>query len=433
MLSVNTEVHLRLKVAAQGVELNDLASHGRRLGSSMACEVMARLLWAVQEDELTRVQEGRQDVACPGCGVVHRGPASLLRRGRRMRIVQTSSGRVRFPLRQVSCGLCRKTFCPFGPALGLRPRQRVAEELVEQLADGVLNQSYAKTCALGHQWLGGTVGSRTLWRAVQSRGSQIAFTRRGPLQVFVVDGTRVRCGRRYRGEAVVLGLQIEGREGRQGRRLVRKRLIGFGSGSWEDALAAGRDAPLVVTDAASGVREKVSAVCPQGRHQLCEWHLTWSLQHFLTMHGVRPSIRRALARELGSILLRRSAQGRAAYRRFRQKLRHYRNVTSLLDQAIPYIMYRKRSAERTTSVAEREMREINRRTDIGVRWSIPGVRNLLSLRLAQRHNPVCKYTQVPAPDGQATPRTYLGSFDRPSGPRGTSRLGLSKAPSSRSR
>lgn len=33
------------------------------------------------------------------------------------------------------------------------------------------------------------------------------------------------------------------------------------------------------------------------------------------------------------------------------------------------------------------MREINRRTDIGVRWSIPGVRNLRRLTLAKRHNP----------------------------------------------
>jgi transposase InsO family protein len=50
-----------------------------------------------------------------------------------------------------------------------------------------------------------------------------------------------------------------------------------------------------------------------------------------------------------------------------------------------------------------------------------------------RHERMCKYTQVPAPDEQARSRTYRGSFERPSGPRGTSRLGLSRAPSSRSR
>jgi YD repeat-containing protein len=49
------------------------------------------------------------------------------------------------------------------------------------------------------------------------------------------------------------------------------------------------------------------------------------------------------------------------------------------------------------------------------------------------YDDVCKYTQVPAPDGQAKSRTYRGSVGRPSWPRGTSRVGLSRAPSSRSR
>jgi hypothetical protein len=34
----------------------------------------------------------------------------------------------------------------------------------------------------------------------------------------------------------------------------------------------------------------------------------------------------------------------------------------------------------TTSPVEREMREINRRADIGVRWSIPGIENLLLVK-----------------------------------------------------
>lgn len=389
MLSVNTEVHLRLKVAARGVELNDLAAHGRRWGCAMACEGMARVLWGLQEGELTRVRTGTRDLACPGCGVVHRGPGSLLRRGHRMRTLQTSSGPVRFALRQVSCGACRKTFCPFGPALGLRPRQRVAEELLEQLAGGVMNLSYGKTCALGRQWLGGTVGPRTLWRDVQDRGGRVAFTARPPIRIFLVDGTRVRAGGRPHGEAAVLGWQLEGREGPARRVQVRKRLIGFGVGldAWPAVLATGSQAPLVVTDAASGVRELVSAACPTARHQLCEWHLTHSLKHFLTLHGVRPAPRRALARELAAILRRGSARARAAYWAFWRKLRGYRSVARLLEQAAPYIMYPDRSPERTNSIAEREMREINRRTDVGVRWSVAGVRNLLTLKLARRHNP----------------------------------------------
>lgn len=40
-----------------------------------------------------------------------------------------------------------------------------------------------------------------------------------------------------------------------------------------------------------------------------------------------------------------------------------------------------------TSLVEREMREINRRTDIGCRWSRNGVENLLKIKLVQKYAP----------------------------------------------
>ncbi|MFO7942872.1 MAG: hypothetical protein R6U51_00975 [Anaerolineales bacterium] len=39
-----------------------------------------------------------------------------------------------------------------------------------------------------------------------------------------------------------------------------------------------------------------------------------------------------------------------------------------------------------TSPLEREMREVNRRTDNGSCWSISGVRNMVGLDLARRYN-----------------------------------------------
>ncbi len=40
----------------------------------------------------------------------------------------------------------------------------------------------------------------------------------------------------------------------------------------------------------------------------------------------------------------------------------------------------------TTAPIEREMREINRRVDIGVRWSKQGVENLLKVKMHKRLN-----------------------------------------------
>ena len=50
------------------------------------------------------------------------------------------------------------------------------------------------------------------------------------------------------------------------------------------------------------------------------------------------------------------------------------------------MLFEKPSSERTSSVMEREMREINRRSDVGVRWSERGIDNLLRLRAARRIN-----------------------------------------------
>jgi hypothetical protein len=42
--------------------------------------------------------------------------------------------------------------------------------------------------------------------------------------------------------------------------------------------------------------------------------------------------------------------------------------------------------ELATGVLERVMREMNRRTDIGVRWSVPGVRGMLMVKLARKYH-----------------------------------------------
>jgi len=54
------------------------------------------------------------------------------------------------------------------------------------------------------------------------------------------------------------------------------------------------------------------------------------------------------------------------------------------------------SAERTTSVMEREMREATRRTDVGARWSLSGITTLSKLRLAKRHGQD-DHERVPTP------------------------------------
>jgi hypothetical protein len=390
MRSVETELHLRVNVATQGASLNDLAGWAFTARNGLICELVARLVWRIQEGHLTGVLAGEEELVCYGCGMIHSGPGSVLRRGSRARKVKTSSGTLRFRLRQVTCRECRKTWSPYPELLGLAPRQRVIEELERRLVDWVTELSYQKTSRLAGEWLGARLSARQLHRLVQRRGAEVSFTRAGPVETVVADGTKVLAGRPRRGEDIVLALQVEARQTRHGRPAVRKRLlgVGIGSGSWLQALAPVRDATLVVTDGESGVAQAVAQQCPGARHQRCEWHLPYSLRQMLGREGLKVAGQRRVAGELAEILRDPSPpEARSRYEALSEGLRPYRRSHRLLRRAAAHVLYDPPSAERTTGVVERQMREVNRRVDNGARWSVPGVAHLLRLRLAKRCNP----------------------------------------------
>jgi len=77
----------------------------------------------------------------------------------------------------------------------------------------------------------------------------------------------------------------------------------------------------------------------------------------------------------------------AAFQTLRNALRSHGHAAAMLRNVASYVLSPHRPSERTTSVIEREMREINRRTDVGRRWSIPGIDHLLRLRHSKRLNP----------------------------------------------
>lgn len=389
MLPAETKLHLEMTVRTGGAEVNDLAVWAFGARDELIQQVLAEVLWSMQEECLGRVWRGETELACPGCGVVHSGPAGLLRRGSRWRKVRGSVGVIRFRLRQLTCADCRKTWSPFPELMGLRPRQRVTEELVRRLVDWVTELSYAKTCRIGGEWLGSSLSPRTLHKAVQDRGAAVAFTEAEPLEVLVADGTCVPAGAKGRGEDFRVAFQIEGRTRKGNRRACRKRVVGLGIGwrSFETALATRQQPDLVVTDGESGLRQLVQKNFPNARHQLCTWHLGYSLDMTLRYDGIPFRQRAPQVKELTSILWADGRGDPQRYRAFMNKLKRYPRTWTLLNNALPYVLFERRSSERTSSIAEREMREINRRSNVGARWSVVGIFNLLRLRMAKRHNP----------------------------------------------
>lgn len=389
MLRADTEVRVAIKVGGEGLEINDLASWAFDARKEWTDQVLAQVLWQMQEAHVQAVLAGEKELACPGCGVMHSGPASVLRRGSRPRQVRTSSGRIRFRLRQLTCSACRKTWSPFPELLGLSPGQRILEELTHRLIDWVTELSYAKTCRLGREWMGDAPSPRTLHREVQRYGERLNFTEAGSLGTVVADGTKVPAGSRPRGEDLSVAFQLRGRSREHNRTVVDKRVVGFsvGWGHWQETLATEGDPDVLLTDGETGLRELAQLYFPRTRHQLCEWHVPYSLGRMLGKDGMEIEARRKITRKLSGILARGGRLARAAFRRLTDRLASYSSAHALLSNAEPYILYDPPSAERTTSIMEREMREVNRRTDVGARWSVNGITNLVRLRLAKRHNP----------------------------------------------
>lgn len=389
MLSLETSIQLHLKVGISGAQINDIAVALPELGRGLARQAAVEVVQRAQEEHLERVLSGEAEIACTRCGVVHTSGQSLVRRGGRARKLRTSSGEICFRLRQVTCRDCGRTWSPYAELLGLAPRQRLAEELERKLVEAVTNLSYAKTTRLGQAWLGTEVSARTLHRCVQSRGRQVKFTPAAGCKVVLADGTKVPAGRPRYGTDVRIAFQLLGRRRENGRSVIHKRIAGWSIGpvGWSEALPPGIASEAIVTDRESGIPEVIEAQHPGVRHQLCEWHLGHTMRHLMALDHVPVQERKVLVGRLSKIVWSGGAAAPKRFRRFWEGLTQSRRAQAMLRESASRILYAQPTAERTTSGAEREMREINRRTDVGVQWSVPGVNHMLKLRHAMRLNP----------------------------------------------
>ena len=384
---LETSIQQLVKVVLSNMQINDLVTALPELGRTLALDAGVNLLDCLQDQLWLRIRRGEAELVCTRCGVVHRGESGLVRRGSRARKLKTSTGVLQFRLHQVTC-CCKRTWSPFADWLGLKPRQRFSEELARKLTQWVTEFPYAKTCAVGGEWLGATLSPKSLHAEVQRRGAAVCFTPAPECAVVEADGTKVPAGPNPRGVDVWLSLQILGRTKEHGRNKVIKRIAGWGMGprAWEQALPAGIAGELIVTDREKGVPEWIRDTHPEALHGLCEWHLPHTLDHFLLLDGVKVRQREPYVEKLSGILSGPLERRREAYTEFTQTVT-YPKARRLLEGAAASVLYDQPRAERTTSIAEREMREINRRTDVGVRWSESGVDHMLRLRHSKRINP----------------------------------------------
>ncbi|MFB6240294.1 MAG: hypothetical protein ABEJ46_01790, partial [Gemmatimonadota bacterium] len=356
-----TELHLAVEVMSEQLTINGLL----RRFEALERELFAELLDAAQQQHLRAVRQGEApEIECPRCGSEY-----WVKRGSRHRQLTTSQGELTFPLRQVTCSHCDRTWSPFVERLGLEPRQRASEELREKLVGLVTEVSYRKASRFGEEQFGATLSAMEIWRTVQRRAREISFTANGdgPARL-EVDGTQAPAGPDAHGEAVNLAFQVGDRKRENGRWRRSKRLVGLGMSDWSRALPEVLSPDLVVNDGGGDVCRAVAATYTEARFQRCEWHLVYGLDKALWNDGVEYKIRGRLQRELHERVFG-GGEGRDRRADIRawaaDRLGTYERARSLVTSAVGEVCYEPPSSLRTTSHAEREMRELNRRTDVG--------------------------------------------------------------------
>ena len=391
MLSpVNRVVHLELKIELAEASINALLEWYWEHRAEVLEQLMGELLGEAQKAWLAAVRQGGAEMVCTACGLVQ-GRQGWTIRGQRLRRLKTLVGEVSLPLVQVTCGACGRTRAPGAEALGLAAGGRMAPQLEQRALERVYETSYRRSAQALQACAGVKISASTLHRLVQRRGAALQLRADPAAAVVLADGTKVRAGERVELEELRMALQLLGREEVGGRPRARLRLLGLevGPGSWPRVMQPAPSTTVVVTDAEPALRAQVRDRYPGVRHQQCEWHVGHSLTWSLRADGVKLAERTRRRTELGRILWGEAPieERRRRYSAFTEALAQSPTSHRQLRQARSYLLFDPVSAERTTSLIERQMREVDRRAWNGSRWSSRGLTHLLRLSFARTHNP----------------------------------------------
>jgi hypothetical protein len=348
--------------------------------------------------------------ACPGCASMR----GFRRRGAQVRKRKLTCvvGTVALTSKMVTCRSCDRRFSPLGQLLGLAPRQRRSTGLSTATAALAVEVAYAKAARLMAEVGGVSVSPRTIRRdliaAAPDRIGPAAGVAEVP--VLLLDGTGERAGPNKGGVGLHMAIAIVSRKTVSGRRTCGVELLAATLGEPWPVLFESIDhvtPGLIVVDGEEELSTLADTHFGGVPRQRCLWHLTRALVKLMryTDRASTADIDTAAA-DLEAILSNAWAtrdldESHQLYGLLVDRLdiegapaaaTHLRNAigevfTFLTDpQAGWLVTGHKGRPDVGTGVLERVMREMNRRTDIGVRWSIPGVRALLMTKLQHKYH-----------------------------------------------
>lgn len=403
MLNKNVNILIKLNLSQEKVSVNEIVETVTKTLKSTTTEIIASIIDSIQENILdanlgTKWNEFSNKIAlwqCPNCTE----RCEFVRRGKRKREIRCSNGLIEFHLYRVTCKACGSTFCPFTQILDIEPRIRITKEFDEKILKLASNTSYEKTSKTIDLLLDENISATTVRNKVNTIAQEIDIS---PLQdnydTILVDGTKVNASEAPRGIDIHLALAPIGTTLIKGRKYNAKQLIGLSvadnSKSIKEQLKK-TTCRNVISDGDVQYSKFLEEIYPTAKHKRCLWHIPHTLKHLLYLEKMPVEERAILSSYLAKVLKEQDlikAQHLYIDLMYWFKSVNMNNIYNYLYNAYNKVFISEKdwNSENNiivTSLVEREMREINRSTDIGCRWSKKGVENLLKVKLVEKYSP----------------------------------------------
>jgi len=398
------KVLVHINIPNSEMNVNSLVSYCKKASKSFFQELFQAIIIEFQQRVLCSVlgerwhpnQPEPAPWQCPSCGSRY----GFKRRGRRKRSLKTSNGTVHFGVLQVTCCDCGKTFSPFPKLLGIAYGHRLTREFEQLICRVVKDMSYRKTSQLFTHLADAPVSAHTAHRVVQHYGQCAEIIEnKTAIDQLQYDSTKIKASPNERGMNVHLAIAIGKRTQRYQRVYCEKALVNVQvSRSPSQLKKILKNTPItqLTVDGLSGLTGYISKKKLDVPVQRCLWHIPKTAAHMLYRDGVNKEQRQELVRPLKHFLF---DENRSVFERlqcYKDTIEafvdsHYEKTVTFLEKAFPYLFTYKtnkkknknKTYDRTISIAERLMREINRRFENGARWTPTGAENLLMLKLIE--------------------------------------------------
>jgi hypothetical protein len=334
-----------------------------------------------------REKDAKGMIRCPRCAE----SPGFERRGKRERCFYTRYGNVESALLQVTCKACGCTFSPFVGFFSEKGK-RYSRDLVQSLVLSALTVSYHETSRRAGREAGVKAAAITVWRQLKEAYERYERTEMKPSisgGILFGDSTGVKTGKTKRGSPLNLAIKVTGRAVRGERAMLKKELVTLSVGKWREDELKGVNVDLSVTDGDPELKGVLCYTQPNLPSQRCLFHIPRDLYWTLYRDGAEGERAYWEGRVVGEIW-KPSANGIAGIdcliadldsKGLSSTATYLRNardelftVTRLKEQGMAPEL-----AMVATGPVEREFREINRRTEIGARWTDEGVERVVRL------------------------------------------------------